>query len=155
MAAHLAADAVLVPVPRSRPLKDPGALWPAMRIAEELVRRGLGLEVRPLLVRKAPLEKSALRRDGARRPTPEDHMRTIAVGDVLAVGSRRIVLVDDVVTRGATLLGCASLLMSALPQIEVGAFAAVRTMSSAEIGAMLAPVTGLITYRAGRLHREP
>lgn len=82
-------------------------------------------------------------------------MRTIAVGDVLAVGSRRIVLVDDVVTRGATLLGCASLLMSALPQIEVGAFAAVRTMSSAEIGAMLAPVTGLITYRAGRLHREP
>jgi len=126
-----------------------------MRIAEELLRRGLGREVQPLLERRAPAEKSALLRVGSMRPGPEDHLCTIAVVDALQVGSRRVVLVDDVVTRGATLLGCATLLLRALPSVEIRAFAAVRTMSGLEIDGMLAPVTGVITYSNGRLHREP
>ena len=147
-------DATLVPVPRSKPQKA-GALWPASRIAEDLVRRGLGREVRPLLDRHVPIEKSALLRVGSMRPSPEDHIRTIAVVDALQLSSRRIVLVDDVVTRGATLLGCASLLRHVLPSVEIRAFAAVRTMSDQEIDGMLAPTTGIITYTNGRLHREP
>ena len=148
------AEAILVPVPRNKPRKA-GALWPAMRIAEDLLRHGLGRDVRPLLERRAPIEKSALRRVGSKRPTPEDHIRTIRVVDALQVSARRIVLVDDVVTRGATLLGCASLLVRLLSGIEIRAFAAVRTMSGLEVDGMLAPVTGVITYANGRLHREP
>lgn len=148
-------DATLVPVPRSKPLKDEHALWPAKRIAEELVRRGLGSNVLALLERQEPIEKSALQRVGARRPGPEEHIRTIRVVDGLLVSARRIVLVDDVVTRGATLLGCATLLLRVRPSIQVCAFAAVRTISGQEIDGMLAPVTGVITYTNGRLHREP
>ncbi len=148
-------NVTLVPVPRSKPLKDAGALWPALLIAEELVRRGLGREVQPLLKRLEPIEKSALQRAGSKRPGPEDHIRTIAVVDALQIGARRIVLVDDVVTRGATLLGCATLMLRVLPSLEIRAFAAVRTMSSLEIADMLAPVTGTLRLTNGRLHREP
>jgi predicted amidophosphoribosyltransferase len=130
-------------------------LWPAKRIAEELVRQGLGREVLVLLERHEPIEKSALQRDGTKRPGPEEHIRTIRVVDALLASARRVVLVDDVVTRGATLLGCATLLLHALNRIQVHAFAAVRTMSGLEIDGMLAPVTGVITYTNGRLHREP
>jgi hypothetical protein len=148
-------EVALVPVPRSKPFKDAGALWPGKRIAEELARRGLGGAVLPLLERKEPIEKSALQRAGSKRPGPEDHIRTIAVVDVLQAGRRRIVLVDDVVTRGATLLGCATLLQRVLPDVEIVAFAAVRTMSGKEIEQMLAPVTGTIRLVNGRPHREP
>jgi hypothetical protein len=146
-------DVVLVPMPRSRPLKA-GALWPAMRIAEEFVRIGLAREAMPVLKRREPIEKSALHRAGARRPGPEDHIRTITV-EALAAAATRVVLVDDVVTRGATLLGCASLLRRVMPHVAISAFAAVRTISGREIDSMLAPVVGMITYSNGRLLREP
>lgn len=147
-------DATLVPVPRSKPQRA-GSLWPARRIAEELLGRGLGRELLTLLERRVPIEKSALLRVGSMRPGPEDHIRTIAVVDALQVSSRRIVLVDDVVTRGATLLGCATLLLRVLPRVEIRTFAAVRTTSGQDIDGMLAAVMGVITYTNGRLHREP
>lgn len=155
MAAFFGEGTLLVPVPRSKPFKDTGALWPAMRIAEELARRGLGLDVLPLLERKEPIEKSALQRVGSKRPGPEDHIRTITVGDALRAGCARVVLVDDVITRGATLLACATVLERALPATEILAFAAVRTMTGAEIEQMLTPVTGTIRLAGGHLHREP
>ena len=155
LADFLGEDVALVPVPRSKPFKDAGALWPAKRIAEELARRGLAGVVLPLLERKEPIEKSALQRAGSKRPGPEDHLRTIAVVHVLQASGRRIVLVDDVVTRGATLLGCATLLRRVLPDVEIVAFAAVRTVSGKEIEEMLAPVTGTISLVNGRPHREP
>ncbi|MDO8349011.1 MAG: hypothetical protein Q7T30_02155 [Planctomycetota bacterium] len=130
-------------------------MWPARRIAEELLGRGLGRELLTLLERRVPIEKSALLRVGSMRPGPEDHIRTIAVVDALQVSSRRIVLVDDVVTRGATLLGCATLLLRVLPRVEIRTFAAVRTTSGQDIDGMLAAVMGVITYTNGRLHREP
>jgi predicted amidophosphoribosyltransferase len=145
---------LLVPVPRSQPL-EPGALWPALRIAEELARRGVAPEVRPLLVRKEAIVKSALLRTAAARPQPMDHARTIYLEGALPFGLQRIVLVDDVVTRGATLVGCAAVIAAALPEARVCGFAAVRTMSDQEVDTMLAPVCGTISFRSGRLHREP
>lgn len=147
-------DAVLVPVPRSQPL-EPGALWPALRIAEELARHGLAREVRPLLVRKEAIVKSALQRTAASRPQPLDHARTIHLEGALPFGLQRIVLVDDVVTRGATFVGCAAVIAAALPDSNIRGFAAVRTMSDQEIDTMLAPVCGSISFKRSRLHREP
>jgi adenine/guanine phosphoribosyltransferase-like PRPP-binding protein len=66
------------------------------------------------------------------------------------------VIVDDVVTRGSTLLGAASLLTDVLSCRKVSAFAAVRTMSELEdVPAMVAPAVGTITHRRGQLVREP
>lgn len=145
---------ILVPVPRSKPARHPTALWPARRIAEEIAEHGVSAGVELLLERREPVEKSALHRSGALRPGPEDHIRTIAVRG-LAFGGQRVVLIDDVVTRGATLLGCAALLQHAFPHLTICAFAAVRTVSGSEVDRMLEPVIGSIRWAGGRLHREP
>lgn len=146
----------LVPVPRSKPLVDPDALWPARRLCQEFVRRGLASDVSIRLARASAVAKSALLRSAEARPGPDDHIRTLQVTERLGLFvPKRILLVDDVVTRGATLLGAASVLQHACPATDIRAFAAVRTMSRAEIDRMLAPVAGVIAIHGGRLHREP
>jgi len=68
-----------------------------------------------------------------------------------------MVLVDDVVTRGSTLIACASLLDEALPAADISAFAAVRTMSDLEdVPTMREPCVGMIHYYGdNRLRRVP
>lgn len=148
-------ETTLVPVPRSQPLRSPGTLWPALRICEELERRGLCHEIARVLVRKRPIDKSALHRSAPQRPSPEEHIKTMAAESVFKVSGRQITLVDDVVTRGSTLIATATLLKKALPKATIVAFAAVRTMSKVEVDQMLDPVKGWITYRDGRLKRDP
>jgi hypothetical protein len=64
--------------------------------------------------------------------------------------------VDDVVTRGATLLGAASRLADALPAARVRAFAAIRTISNPEeFSSITAQVIGRIEYRDGETFRRP
>jgi adenine/guanine phosphoribosyltransferase-like PRPP-binding protein len=58
----------------------------------------------------------------------------------------RIVLVDDVVTKGATLLAAASLIHAAFPDTRVEAFALVRTLGlQPEVQRIVDPVVGTIT----------
>ncbi len=52
-------DVVLIPVPRNRPFKEKDALWPTLRICEQLVDQGLGQEVRSTLVRTEPVLKAS------------------------------------------------------------------------------------------------
>lgn len=57
-----------------------------------------------------------------------------------------ITVVDDVVTKGATLLGAASLLAGAFPRAEIRAFALVRTQGYVkDIERILDPVVGRIS----------
>lgn len=71
----------------------------------------------------------------------------------------RLVLVDDVVTRGATLLACASRLMEAYPSIPVTGFAVARTMSGGfddSIVDLKVPVRGVIRLtESGATKRRP
>lgn len=151
----LTPEAVLVPVPRSAPLTR-GALWPALRIAEALVRQGFGSRVEGILERTDPVARSAAGFSASDRPTPELHHQTMAVKNLKAGPADEVVVVDDVVTRGSTLLGAASLLMEAIPCRRIAGFAVVRTMSELEdVPSMIAPCLGTITYRGGRLVREP
>jgi len=62
---------------------------------------------------------------------------------------------DDVVTRGATLLGCARVLAGRFPNVEVRALAIVRTMSKQEITTMLEPAEGRISMQNGAPRRVP
>lgn len=60
----------------------------------------------------------------------------------------KILIVDDVVTRGATLLARASLVADRFPEAEVLAFALVRAISNPlDFHRMLMPVAGTVTLR--------
>ena len=145
---------ILVPVPRSTPLA-PGGLWPAQRIAQALVEEGLGGGVMPLLERHSPVASSSQGFTAEDRPDPWIHYESLAVTALAASGSP-LVLVDDVVTRGSTLIACASRLAEAYPGASIRAFAVVRTLSGAEdIPDMKQPCVGLIHCRSGRVWREP
>jgi hypothetical protein len=147
--------ATLVPVPRSAPLVA-GGLWPAMRICAALVTHGLAAESLPLIVRARAVQKSAFAAPG-QRPTPQDHYDSLALDPTRPLPQTRklFVIVDDVVTRGATLLACYARLREAYPADPILCFAMVRTMSGADVATVRDPVEGVITYHGGSPHRQP
>lgn len=150
-------DVTLIPVPRSAPLRDKGALWPAKRICEELVRVGLGGIVAPVLVRTKAVPKSAWARPGE-RPGPAEHFESVQMDPAqpLPLGKTgSITVVDDFVTRGATLLGVYPHVREAFEGREVRCFALVRTESFHEITSVYAPVEGLITFGEDGPQRTP
>jgi orotate phosphoribosyltransferase-like protein len=65
-------------------------------------------------------------------------------------------LVDDVVTKGATLLAAATRLQEAYPKATVTAFALVRTLGFVDnIDRIVEPALGAITLLADEAFREP
>lgn len=146
-------DVVLVPVPGSTPLA-PGAVGRGASICNVLLAAGLGREVRELVERATPVQKSAFAAP-AERPTAQDHlasMRAVATLDVPG----RVLLVDDVVTRGATLLAAASCVVAAFPAIEVRGFALLRTQSQGDIATMRDPQVGHVEFAEnGQTYRRP
>jgi predicted amidophosphoribosyltransferase len=128
MAAQIAATAppdllvggVLVPVPADPARRRRRGLDHAGRIAEELAGR-TGLEAQRLLARG-----SGPRQAGARRAARWD-ARRVAMCVRTRAAPRRVVLVDDVHTTGATLHACARALRAAGAQ-EVRAVTYGRTL---------------------------
>jgi hypothetical protein len=67
-----------------------------------------------------------------------------------------IVLVDDVITKGRTLLAAATRVHEAFPNARIRAFALLRTMGMVpEIGQLLDPCVGEIRWQGGDAHRNP
>lgn len=151
----LGPETVLVPIPRSAPLKTPSALWPARRICEALVGNGLGLEVVPLLERHTAVQKSATALPG-QRPDPIDHYNStsIAVGLPLIMASK-ITLVDDFITRGSHFLGMYPLVKAAYGDREIFCFAMMRTNSYEDVSKHMLPVGGTIRNNHGTPRRQP
>lgn len=146
-------NATLVPAPRSAKLVEHG-LWVPNRICLAMVQVGLGASVEPCLERVRAVPKAAVAAP-EERPKARDHFDTMRVTRPLATPTR-IVAVDDVVTRGATLLGVASRLAEAFPNAEVRAFAVLRAISNPdELSTIVSPVVGRITLRDEETHREP
>lgn len=134
-------DVILVPVPGRAPLA-PGAISRTQRYCDALVRLGLGRESLSLIARVRPVAKSAYAAP-ADRPGAFEHHDSMAVQHTL-VAPRRLLLVDDVVTRGATLFGAALRLLEAYPQCEIRAFAFTRTISPGEVTVVRDPCVGWI-----------
>lgn len=146
------ADVVLVPVPGHAPLA-PGAVGTSQRVATALAKRGLGT-VSPLLKRTKRVTKSAWA-TGAARPRATEHFESITFEPSL-IRSNRIVLIDDFITRGATLLGAASRLQSEIGSVEIKAFALVRSITDGEIDAIRKPTVGTVELDAhGESWRQP
>lgn len=133
----------MVPVPKSS-LISKGDLWVPYNLAEALAECGLGVGVVPCLKRGKAVQKAALS-SSDKRPRAADHRRTIVVESVEAPD--KVVLVDDVVTTGATLIGAAQRLRSAFPDVEITAFAAMRTESFGGFKKTKDPKVETITLR--------
>ena len=138
-------NSVLVPLPRSS-LLQPDSLWVPERIATALVRRRFGARVSPCLVRARAVRKSATSQAGE-RPRPTEHFDSFAVQGNLG-SMEDIVIVDDIVTRGHTMIGAANRLLEAFPSARIQAFAAMRTVSDWTVFSHIYdPRFGLIEYR--------
>lgn len=148
-------DVVLVPVPGSS-LLVLGGLWPADRLCKAIRNEGLAANVLPLLTRTKAVPKSATAGPG-QRPSVETHYESLSVqrSTPLLPPTVRFTIVDDVVTRGATLLAGYVRLQEAYPDVPINCFALIRTMSGVDVDSVLSPVTGVISVSAGHIHRNP
>ena len=119
-------ETVLVPVPGRAPRRSPDTLWVPQRICEALHAAGLGREIWTALERTKAIPKSAFAERGG-RPELQVHRESLGVTSPLAP-TRTVLLVDDFVTKGRTLLAAAQVLEQAIPGLDIRAFAVVRTM---------------------------
>jgi len=144
---------VLVPIPGSAPRRG-GAASVAENLAGALLDEGLGQCQWRGLRRISPVRKSATAAPGS-RPTVAEHYTSFAV-EPGQVRLERIVLVDDVVTKGRTLLAAAARMREAFPVADIRAFALIRTMGLVPgVEHLLDPCVGEITWRCGDAYRTP
>ncbi len=98
----------------------------------------------PYLERIKALRKAATSLP-QKRPMVTEHFESMAVRGSLAP-PQEVMLVDDIVTRGATLFGAAERLLEAFPNVHIRAFAAMRTVSnSSEFVNFFEPHVGVIS----------
>jgi predicted amidophosphoribosyltransferase len=145
-------DVLLVPVPGSSPgLED---TWPAERLATCLKRMGLAGAISPLLRRTVPVRKSATALAGE-RPTVSEHYSSFTVVPASDTPCR-ILLVDDVMTKGRTIFAAALRLHKAFPSADIRAFALIRTLRfESELGDPIDPCQGEVRWTGFDTRRRP
>ncbi|HEY7889875.1 MAG TPA: hypothetical protein VIC29_16765 [Steroidobacteraceae bacterium] len=159
---------VLVPVPRSAPglLED----WVGERVAWCLKELGLAVAVMPVLQRRHAVRKSAFAEAGE-RPSVLEHYASFAAQRAFwkrmppARGSLackphgnelQLTLIDDVITRGRTMLAAAARLREAFPEAQIRAFALVRTLGPDEtLRRIFDPCEGEVQWVSGDARRRP
>jgi predicted amidophosphoribosyltransferase len=145
-------DVALIPVPKSSLMKT-DSLWVSDRLASALANKGLGIHF-PCLERIRPVPKSAYSKS-ENRPKATDHFNSIRCITQLQHPSEML-LIDDVITRGATMLGCASVLKQRFPNTVIRGFAAIRTISNPSgFTSLQTPCIGKITLKAQDTIRRP
>jgi hypothetical protein len=146
-------SAIAVPVPKSSLMKT-GSLWVPLLLCKALKESGLVAEVLDCLRRNQPVRKSATSMP-SERPTAQNHYDSLTVEKTLMVPTT-FLLVDDVITRGATMLGCAQRLAEAFPKVQVHGFAAMRAISDeADFKGLSDPCLGSVTLQNGMAFRRP
>ena len=146
-------NTLLVPIPKS-PSPMLTSVWVARRLALALHEVGLAGDVWTGLRRVRTVERSssAWRWE---RPTVHQHYRSFAV-----IPSARppsdIVLVDDVITKGRTLVAAAMRVHETFPKADIRAFALVRTMGLVlDVERLFDPCEGVIRWNGRDAYRDP
>jgi hypothetical protein len=153
LADYLGCDSVWVPIPGSAP-STPGHRPVAERLARALVEVGVGRDIWTGLFRRRAIVKSATAIPG-KRPTVGAHFDSLAVA-IDSPPPSRVMLLDDVVTKGRTLLAAAMRLHDAFPETDIRAFALLRTLGRVQgVEQLVDPCIGIIRWRAGDAHRDP
>jgi predicted amidophosphoribosyltransferase len=154
IASFFPAAAILVPVPGSSPSAW-GRATPSGRLAVALREHGLGKGIWFGLRRVRAVRKSATAARGA-RPSLRTHFDTISVDSSQMPQSSHLILIDDVVTKGRTLLAAALRLRELFPRADVRGFALLRTMGYSPVfDQLLMPCTGKIEWACGDARRSP
>lgn len=154
LAGFFPAAAILVPVPGSSP-SPWGRATPSGRLATVLCEHGFGKGIWFGLRRVRAVRKSATAARGA-RPSLRTHFDTIAVESIQRPQTSHLVLIDDVVTRGRTLLAAALRLREIFPQADIRGFALLRTMGYSPVfNELLVPCTGKIQWVCDDARRSP
>jgi predicted amidophosphoribosyltransferase len=154
LASFIPAAAILVPVPGSSPSAW-GRATPTGRLAVALREHGLGKGIWFGLRRVRAVRKSATAAPGA-RPSLRTHFDTIAVDSIQLLQASHLVLIDDVVTKGRTLLAAAMRLREIYPRADVRGFALLRTMGYSPVSnQLLMPCTGKIEWACDDARRSP
>jgi predicted amidophosphoribosyltransferase len=150
----LEGDFALIPAPAHLPYRTLGPPTPAEVLCRALHRAGVGTIVWPALYRRTAIAKSAWSRP-ASRPDFLEHFASLRLNS-LTPPTRHLLLVDDFVTRGRTLLAAAAVLHRAFPRAHIRALPLIRTEGiSSDIDAIATPVTGIVRYVAGDALRSP
>jgi hypothetical protein len=143
---------VLVPVPRSS-TKTCGT-WVAADLARALVDEGLGTMAWPGLHRIYAVPKSATAAPGG-RPTVLRHFESFLM-ERPPVDPASVLLIDDVITTGRTMLAAAARVRETLPRAQIRAFALLRTMGFiAGVDHLIDPCRGEIRWQRGDARRIP
>jgi predicted amidophosphoribosyltransferase len=141
-ARFLGSDVTLVPMPGHAPMKDARSHWAARELCEHFVAAGLGTRWLPLLERATRTVKAAGSRNED-RPSAEEHYGSFLVKPDLAA-TPCITVIDDVITRGATMLAAIARLAEAYPRATVRGFALLRTQTDQPIVTVKEPVVGRV-----------
>jgi hypothetical protein len=157
-----ARHATLVPVPGSSLSRSGSARapWAAERLAFALYSVGLGGSLWTGVNRLFPVRKSATALN-EQRPSVQQHYDSFAVvppssSITITTAAPRIVMVDDVITKGRTIFAAAARLQEAFPHADIRAFALVRTMGFLpDLRHPLEPCQGVVRWSGGDTRREP
>jgi len=154
IAAFFDPNDLLVPVPGCR-AGCPVAQSVTRQLAERLVASGAGAAVWCGLARVRAVVKSATAACG-RRPSLHTQWASLRVVERAPVHApAQFLLIDDVVTRGTTLLAAAMRLREAYPHAPIRGFALLRTLGGTEIERLWLPCRGLIRCRRQAALRLP
>ena len=146
----LGAIDALVPLPSHAPLVQ-GGLWIAYRIAQELLAAGIGRQICPWVLRTQTIARSSAS-SAQNRPQPPDHFASTSLSrDALEqmFPPENFCLVDDVVTRGSTAVGCAAHLLQQFPSVPVFLLSLARTETDRDLqtsGEIWEPKLEAISY---------
>jgi hypothetical protein len=151
---------VLVPVPGSG--VTCAGDWIGNRLAWCLRELELAVQVWPVLRRCRAVRKSAFAPAGA-RPSVLEHYESFVIEQAPGGSARQprgaglqLTLVDDVITRGRTLLAAAARLREAFPGAQVRAFALLRTLARDEpLRQLLDPCEGEVRWICADARRLP
>ncbi len=147
-------DVIAIPIPSSA-MKKPGSLHVPSELTFALKRARLVGEVEDIVTRVRSLPKSATS-DPQERSTALSHFGSVEIAKPLIPSTSTLLLVDDVITRGATLMGIAWKIREAFPEANIYAFAAMRAISDpSEFIGILDPIVGKITMRGRYTQRRP
>ena len=139
---------LLVPVPGSA-LQKPHTVFPALRVCEELLKNGLGEDIAPVLARSTAVRKSA---GSSERPSLKEHLKSFTLQKPFVLPAR-LVVVDDVVTSGTTMMACALKLADAFPGVPISGFALARVQSEGDPATVFSPLVEIIVPSGRRCSR--
>jgi hypothetical protein len=147
-------ETVLVPVPTYLRCTQRRA-WGAACLASCLKEAGIPGTVWRGLHRIDAVPKSSTA-CGPKRPSVATHYESLGVARAPERVPERLLLIDDVVSSGRTLLACWMRLRERFPQTPIAAFALIRTLGFVrEIPRLVVPCVGRITWTGVDARRYP